>query len=736
MAVEIYGIRHHGPGSARSLLEALARQRPDCILLEHPADVSDVLSQALITGLEPPVAMLVYDPKAFSRALYYPFAVFSPEWQALRYAAGLGVPVRPMDLPAGMMFMLPEEPSGQLTVGGGAPEMDPLGYLSSLAGYADGERWWEVVLEQRSAGGEAFVWIAELMTALREAFGVQEKRETLLREAYMRRCIREAVKAGYERIAVVCGAWHVPALQSWAQVKASADASVLRGLKKVTVQASWIPWTYERLATESGYGAGVLSPVWYELLFVHKANRTARWMAAVAKLLRWEGMEASPAHVLEAVRLAESLAALRGQAVPGIETMDEAVGAVFFQGSRVVQQLIRKRLIIGDRMGRVPRAMSATPLQRDFEQAVKTARLSKEYDSARELTKELDLRVDTQRKASLLLHRVALLGMPWGRCLPVAKGSISTFRERWLLSWLPEYTFVLIRCGMYGNTVLTATERRVQEQVAEVVRLQDLVALAEQVLPAELPGVMPVIMARMASLASLMADVYVLLEVLPGLVRMVRYGDIRITDTDQISHLTGQMIPRLSLGLPGISTHLDDAPAETLYRLVVAANRSIRLLDEAELEAYWLQALHQLRSRSGVHPLLRGLAVRLLFDRESISFEEAFRALSLALSPGEPPVYGARWMEGFLSGSGLLLLYHPPLWQLIDRWVTGMTSAAFREVLPLLRRVFSEFGAVERQQMLALVSREGIVDEPEEDAFYDPDLLRIIGPTMRLLLGE
>lgn len=736
MAVEIYGIRHHGPGSARSLLEALAQQQPDCILLEHPADVSEVLSQALVSGLEPPVAMLVYDPKAFSRALYYPFAEFSPEWQAMRYAAGVGVPVWPMDLPAGMMFLLPEEPSGLLTVEGAAPVMDPLGYLSSLAGYADGERWWEVVVEQRSAGGGAFVWIAELMTALREAFGIQEKRETLLREAYMRRCIREAVKAGYERIAVVCGAWHVPALQSWAQVKASADASVLRGLKKVAVQATWIPWTYERLATESGYGAGVLSPAWYELLFLHEANRSSRWMAGVAKLLREEGVEASPAHVLEAVRLAESLAALRGQPVPGIETMDEAVGAVFFQGSRVEQQLIRKRLIIGDRMGRVPGELPATPLQRDFEQAVKSARLSKEYGATGELTKELDLRIDTQRRASLLLHRVSLLGMPWGQCLPDAEGAISTFRERWQLRWLPEYTFVLIRSGMYGNTVLTAAERRVQEQVAEVARLQDLVALAERVLPAELPAVLPEIMSRMESLAALAADVYVLLEVLPGLVRMVRYGNVRKTDTALVSHLTGQLIPRLSLGLPGISMHLDDEPAETLYRLVVEANRSIRLLDEADQEAYWLQSLHQLRERGGVHPLLRGLAVRLLFDRESLSFEEAFRALSLALSPGELPVYGARWMAGFLSGSGVLLLYHPPLWQLIDRWVTGMTSAAFREVLPLLRRVFSEFGSVERQQMLAMVKREGITEAKEEDSVYDQDLLRIIGPTIRILLGE
>ena len=732
--MEIYGIRHHGPGSARRLMEALQQQQPDCILLEHPADVAGVLAQGALAELEPPVAMLVYDPKEFSRALYYPFAEFSPEWQVMRYAAGHGVPLIPMDLPAGMLFMLPAEPAGLLLADEEAPVLDPLGYLSSLAGFADGERWWELVLEQQAAGGAAFALIAALMTDLRAFYGAQEKRETLLREAYMRKCIREAVSAGYARIAVVCGAWHVPALMLWSTQKASVDRAVLRGLKKISVQASWIPWTYERLATESGYGAGVLSPAWYELLFLHTEERTVRWMAGVAKLLREEGVDASPAHVLEAVRLAAALAALRAQPVPGIETMDEAVAAVFFQGSSPVQQLIRKRLIMGEKMGRVPQELPATPLQRDFEQEVKSARLSKEYGTLGELTKELDLRTETQRRASLLLHRVALLGMPWGQLLPAAEGAISTFRERWQLRWLPEYTFVLIRAGMWGNTVLTAADKRVQEQAASMDQLPELVALAERGLQAALPEAIPVLLRRIETLSVLSVDVYVLLNMLPGLVRMLRYGHVRKTDMAVVAHLTGQLVPRLALGLPGVSMHIDDEPAEDLYRLVVAANRSIRLLEEALLDAYWVQALQQLAERRAVHPLLQGLALRLLFDRELLSAEEAYRAVSLALSAGESPVFGARWMEGFLSGSGILLLYHPPLWQLLDRWVTGMGMAGFREVLPLLRRAFSAFGPVERQKMLDLVKREGVMEE-EASPDLDPGLLRIITPVLSQLLG-
>ena len=36
--VRVLGIRHHGPGSARALLRALAELEPDTVLIEGPAD--------------------------------------------------------------------------------------------------------------------------------------------------------------------------------------------------------------------------------------------------------------------------------------------------------------------------------------------------------------------------------------------------------------------------------------------------------------------------------------------------------------------------------------------------------------------------------------------------------------------------------------------------------------------------------------------------------------------------
>ena len=104
MAVSVFGIRHHGPGSARSLRRALEASAPDLVLVEGPPDADAVLPLAADTAMRPPVALLVYRPEAPRRAVFYPFAEFSPEWQAIRFAQERGVPVRFMDLPLTIQF--------------------------------------------------------------------------------------------------------------------------------------------------------------------------------------------------------------------------------------------------------------------------------------------------------------------------------------------------------------------------------------------------------------------------------------------------------------------------------------------------------------------------------------------------------------------------------------------------------------------------------------------------------
>ena len=104
---------------------------------------------------------------------------------------------------------------------------------------------------------------------------------------------------------------------------------------------------------------------------------------------------------------------------------------------------------------------------------------------------------------------------------------------------------------------------------------------------------------------------------------------------------------------------------------------------------------------------LAGLSTRILLDKNNILPQIAATKMSLALSKANPPLISAHWIEGFLSGSGLLLIYNEDLWNILDKWMDRLKEERFMEILPILRRTFSQFAPPERQKMLDLVKQEG-----------------------------
>src|SRR6202050_4833587 len=332
-SVALYGVRHHGPGSACSVRAALMQQRPDVVLIEGPPEADGLVALAADAQMRPPVALLAYVPAEPKIAAFWPFAVFSPEWQAIGYALEAGIPVRVCDLPAAHQLAMREHRAPE-------PRTDPVADLADAAGYDDPERWWEDVVEH-VPGPAVFGALAEAIGLLGAA-GEPDPRDAI-REAYMRKVLRKTVREGYRRIAVVCGAWHVPALRDLPA--AAADDRLLRGLPKVKATLTWVPWTYGRLSYASGYGAGIRSPGWYDHLFHCAGQPIERWLAQAAAVLREEGIAVSAAHVIEAVRLADALAALRGRPLAGLEEVTESARAVLCEGSDLLIALIQHRRV-------------------------------------------------------------------------------------------------------------------------------------------------------------------------------------------------------------------------------------------------------------------------------------------------------------------------------------------------------------------------------------------------------
>jgi hypothetical protein len=577
------------------------------------------------------------------------------------------------------------------------------------------------------------------MTTLRAEAGdrpttAADARREALREAHMRQSIRAAQKEGFERIAVVCGAWHLGGLVAEHTVK--ADTAVLKGLPKVKVQTTWVPWTYRHLSRASGYGAGIASPGWYEHLWkshVSPQPRAIGWLARVARLMRERELDCSSAHLIEASRLADALAALRERPAPGLEELHEATRTVLTLGDDTVLHFIHDALVVGDRFGSVPPDVPVVPLQRDLEQLQKSLRLKPE---ALQKTLDLDLRNANDLARSHLLHRLNLIGVGWGSLAKVGRSARGTFHEVWSLQWQPEFVLRLIEASVWGRTVEEAATARAIDRSAQSPDLVALSALVDSVLLADLDHAVAAVTQALENRAAVTGDAQQLLAALPPLANVFRYGNVRQTDASMVGHVLDGLIVRAAISLPLAASSLDDAAAETLRDKLLGAHAAVALRDGEEQTQAWQRSLAQLAASSGAHELLQGVAVRLLLDTGAWAHEQAAQALSLHLSPGADPGKAAAWLDGFLNRNAVVLLHDPQVWRLVDAWLASLSDEHFRRVLPLVRRSFSAFGPGERRD-LGQRARQGAPDASAAVVAHGWDEARAVLPlpVLRRILG-
>lgn len=568
----------------------------------------------------------------------------------------------------------------------------PISYLADAAGFTDSEKWWEHAFEYRTDNNEVFDAVAEAMQALRESFPKKNEQLEFMREAYMRRSIRQAEKEMFHTIAVVCGAWHVPALQ--AKVAQKDDNELLKGLPKTKTECTWIPWTFNRLSFYSGYGAGINSPGWYHHIWHHPADDGTLWLTGVAQLFRKQEMDTSTARIIEAVRLAEALASLRGLPKAGLEEMNEATLSVLCNGERILLQLVQDELIVGHRIGEVPADIPKPPLQLDIEKQQKKLRMPA---TAGHKDYTLDLRNDNDLRRSILLHRLQLLGINWGRRQQVSgKG---TFKEQWRLQWDPGFSVEIIECGSLGNTVAEAATGSVLEQLRAATELQAIGSLLERSIPAELPEAIEALIQQLNNLAAASADVLELMGAIPSLINVARYGNVRKTDSDLVLGIINSIATRVCVSLPNACIGIDDDAAAQLLSLFQQLNDGINLLQQGDMMAQLQQTLLIIARNKNTTPVIGGYSTRLLNDAKALNSDELMRYFNYAMSAASPPMTAAAWLEGFLKGSGTLLLLDDDLWLVVDNWIASLIDEAFIQVLPLLRRTFANFSPPERRKI-------------------------------------
>ncbi|MFJ3750044.1 DUF5682 family protein [Streptomyces rubiginosohelvolus] len=505
----LIGVRHHAPSLAAALPALLDAADPDVLLVELPAEFRPWLGWLAHEETEAPVALAAVPaagPAGERGPAFYPFADFSPELVALRWAARNGVPAVACDLPLADRAWAEGRDGAPAPVPGAASAPVPgeghglsAALRSRLTG-REGDDLWDRLVEAQAPGStpEA-LRRAALLTgwALRyeaEARGGVHGTD-LVREACMRGHVAEALANG-RRPAVVVGAFHTPALlRSGAGADGTACTAVaaaeeagspgppsvpepsvgghadgVAGAAACTV--SLIPYTYPLLDSRSGYPAGIRDPEWQHTVLeaagdpavVHEALvRTAVRLCAA---LREQGHPYGPADGREIVRVAGDLARLRDLPAPGRGELLEAVQTVLGRGEtygtgRAVAQAL-ERVLVGARTGRPAPAAPRSGLSPAVEAETAALALPGPQDAHEKAPR--DLRLDPARSAldrrrELLLRRLTVCGIPYAQEQEVTGAAgAEGLTTRWRVRWTPATAAMLTAAGARGVTPAQAAE--------------------------------------------------------------------------------------------------------------------------------------------------------------------------------------------------------------------------------------------------------------------------------------
>ena len=716
--LHLLGIRHHGPGSAALLRQALDALDPACVLIEGPPEGDALIPFVADAGMKPPVAMLLHATDDASSASFMPFAEFSPEWQAMHWALEHQRPVRFIDWPAAVSLALAQQRVAEVVAEGSAvpetqlpPPPDALDHLAAAAGYDDGEAFWNSLIEQHGGnhGEHALAVFASIEAAMTEARAHEDaltlhpgnEARDLRREAFMRTHIRTALKEHTENIAVVCGAWHLSALR--APGKATDDRTLIKDLPRIKVEATWVPWTDSRLSTRSGYGAGVISPGWYRHLWslyarpqVPNAQEfAALWQSRTAQTLRLEGYGAPTASAIDATQLALGLAAMRGLPMPGLAEMREASLATLCHGNPVPLNLIEQKLYIGERVGEIGERVPQMPLARDLALWQRKTRLKPED---LELEVRLDLRSEAGLLKSTLLHRLNLIQVPWGKLLD-ANSSRGTFREVWMLRWQPELSVALAEALIYGVTIEQAAANATIERARNTTSVTTLADLIHAALIADLPDAATACIELLQAAAINASDITDLMRAVSPLVRVLRYGSARKLPEEALRSLILSLSIEINAGVRLGSRSLDEPASASRIEAMEAFDEALTLFADPTLTASWNTELGHLVDDDQVVAAVAGLSLRRLHDRSIWPIDSIATAFALHTT-GRPPQHAGAFLEAFLRGGSEIILQDAPLLQLVDAWLCFLTAQDFLESLPLLRRSLSQFDTIGRRRLV------------------------------------
>jgi Mg-chelatase subunit ChlD len=745
----LIGVRHHSPALAVVVSALLEAADAEVVCVELPADFQPWLEHLAAPETVAPVALA--GAGADGGLGFYPFADFSPELVAVRWAWKRGVEVVCCDLPLSdrgvyAPVLVPDafvadgpgsDGSGPDALGAAAPRRRSFADALAASGTGrEGDDMWDRVVEvlapesepeavRRAALGVGWA----LRRDAEESGGVPAR--DLTREAHMRRVITEAASGG-RRVAAVIGAFHAPALVTAGSPEPAAPLAGT-GPRPETV-VSLVPYAFDLLDSRSGYPAGIRDPSWQQVVFEaggdpgRITDGAARAITELCREMRRAGHTAGTGEATETLRLAGDLARLRGLPAPGRGELMEAVTTVLGQGEPLGRGRALARALdtvfVGTQRGRTSPGTPRSGLGPAVEAELKALRLPGPDDRDRREVRLDPLRSDLDARREILLRRLLVCGVGYGEPIEVAgTGDATALSTKWRLTWTPAVPALLDLAGVRGVTpaqaaagTLRETYRRESAEggptcglILDGLRAAAQCDLSELV--ADRLTEAAVALPATATLAELLAALDLLealrREHLPGTTPEGRA---------QTVELAGTLLEAAVRALPGLAVSEQPEDAAALVALVTRTG-------EDRLGLRMDDVLAELARTAS--PLMQGaaLAARVLLDLDGAATLGARAAgwIDRATGPDGRRRLG-RLLTGVLAAAGPLLESAPAaLHPLMDR-IDDLGDKEFLDRLPALRGGFDTLTPAARTRLLGTVS-ERLGERPDLSLDAPPELV-------------
>lgn len=722
----IFGIRHLSPGGAWHLKEFLDEIKPEAVLIEGLSDANSQIEYLTGEGTTPPVAILAYTGDLPIRTLLYPMAAYSPEYAALMWAKENSAHAKFIDLPSEVFLalenvMIEREPDPECKDVEHENKASVYDLWVEQAGESDYETYWEKNFEHNRNKGAYRDAIYEFSKGIRTLYETDEKyfkskdyAENLVREAFMRRQIRRVLNEGYDpkKVVVITGAYHSSAMSLALPPMSDEEfAKLPRRESRLTL----MPYSYFRLSSQSGYGAGNKAPAYFEMLWKHMnkdnlESLPAVYLSKIVEDLRNKGTYRSTADVIEGVRLARTLAALKGGSMPNLSDLKDAAVTCIGHGELSVVAEALAKTDVGTAIGNLTEGVSKTPVQDDFYRQLKLLKIEK-YKSAVAQVLDLDLRENRRVKSeesafldlnrSFFLHKLVVLGIDFAKEGRLGEKS-GNWAERWVLQWSPEAEIQMVEATLKGETVELAAAYVLKEKLDNARTVDEIALIIRKACEAGMLEFMEEARRALQMKAVDSGDFIELSRAARELSVVISYGDIRNFSPEPLIPLLSQLFLRASLMLVDAANCNNDAAKrilEAMDDMNIIATQEYKNVDD-EL---WHRRLSELADRDDRNPGLSGYACGILIEKNLIDNNRLSAEVARRLSPGIDADLGAGWFEGLSRRNRYALMSRKVLWEQLEQYVDSLAKEEFLRALVFMRRAFGGFSPSEKTRIAEIL---------------------------------